>query len=564
MNRLAKPDSVDVGAFCSVAQGLHAGRDESDGARLNHQAGLPHAATTALPGNKSNPLVWRVLIILLALAGCGATLWATRWGLGLRSDSAVYVAAARNLLAGHGLSWLSGGGEIRPMTLHAPLLSIILAGAEAIGVHAIAFARVLNAACLGLEVMLVGVLAKRMTRSSAFGLLAALVMAGTGEMLRVHAWLMSEPLFIVLTLAGVLALLQYPGEGRRLWIMLGSLAFGLAGLSRYGGLALPAAGALYLVLDSSTRWRRRLEDAALMLVIGFAPSAAWMARNYLLTGQTGGRSFGVHLELWPSLRDRAVAILLNWFAPLRLVEWIMDHEGLSALLVGLAGLGAVMLGALMMTRRARQAVTGDSQMSGVLLVVLCLLSYMGVLFFAALFSSPGADVDERVLSPVYPLLWLVLVAGLAWVWRRKRLALQVVVGLLVLFLVRNKLVYEYWTIRELSADGLGYASRAWQSSATIQEITALDPALIYTNDIAAVYLLAGRPSYVVPWALPDYDPDLAAEAEAKLHSQLVERGGAVVLFGEGQLPEGWTGEGFEPASRTADGVILLAVGGRSD
>ncbi len=309
----------------------------------------------------SNPLRgWTLGIFCLGALAAAAALLATLHGIGLRSDSAVYVAAARNLLAGNGLSWLSGGGEIRPMTLHAPLLSILLAGAEAIGVDAIAFARVLNAVCLGLEVMLVGALAKRMTRSSAFGLLAALVMAGTGEMLRVHAWLMSEPLFIVLTLAGVLALLQYPGDGRRLWLMLGAMAFGLAGLSRYGGLALPAAGALYLVLDSSTRWRRRLEDAALMLAIGLTPSAAWMARNYLLTGQTGGRSFGVHLELWPSLRDQAMAILLNWFAPLRLVDWIMDHEGLSALLVGLAGLGIVVLGSLLLTRRARQAVSRRS------------------------------------------------------------------------------------------------------------------------------------------------------------------------------------------------------------
>jgi len=500
----------------------------------------------------------------LAVLAAVEILYVTPLGLGLRSDSAVYVAAARNLLGGDGLSWLSGGGEVRPMTLHAPLLSIILAGAQAIGLDAIAFGRVLNAVCLGLEVMLVGALAKRLTCSPAFGLLAALVMAGTGEMLRAHAWLMSEPLFIVLTLAGVLALLQYPGDGRRWWLMLGALAFGLAGLSRYGGLGLPIAGALYLAVHSSPSWRRKLEDLALMLAIGLTPSVAWMARNYVLTGQTGGRTLGVHLENWPSLRDQAMAIMLNWFAPLRLVDWIMAHEELSAILVGLLGLGIAVLATLMLTRRARQAVAGDSRMSGLLLVVLCMLSYVAVLFFAALFSTPGADIDERVLSPVYPLLWVALVAGLTWLWRRKRLVLQVVVGLLILLLVRNKLVYEYWTIRELSADGLGFASRAWQSSATVRDLAALDPEVIYTNNIAAVYLLAGRPSYLVPWALADYNPDLAAETEAALHAQLVERGGAMVLFGEGLLPAGWNAQAFEPAARSADGVILLAVGGRSD
>lgn len=522
----------------------------------------PPATSGTLRGPGST-LSWGVPIAALALVGCGALLWATRWGLGLRSDSAVYVAAAWNLLAGNGLSWLSGGGEIRPMTLHAPLLSILLAGAAAMGFDVLVVARGLNAACLGLQVMLVGLLGRRMTRSAAFGLLAAMVMAGTGEMLRVHAWLMSEPLFIVLTLAGLLALLRYGEDRRRWWLGLGSMAFGLAALSRYGGLALPAAGALYLVLASGPTWRRTLEDVALTLAIGLTPLAAWMVRNYLLTGQTGGRSFGVHLGIWPSLRDQTMAIVLNWFAPLRLVDWILDHEVLSAMLVGLAGLGIGVLGALALTRRARRAVADDSRMSGVLLVVVCLLSYLGVTFFAALFSTPGADVDERVLSPVYPLLWLTLVAGLAWLWSRRQIAVRVVVGLLIMLLVRNKLVYDYWTIRELSADGLGYASRAWQSSATVRQLESLNPDVIYTNDIAAVYLLAGRPSYLVPWALSDYDPNAAVEVEAELQRALVERDGALVLFGPGSLPEGWTGIPFRMAHNSGDGVILLATEGGS-
>jgi hypothetical protein len=218
---------------------------------------------------------------------------------------------------------------------------------------------------------------------------------------------------------------------------------------------------------------------------------------------------------------------------------------------------------MLFNRRARHTVAASPQLSGVMLITLCLLSYLGVTFFAALFSSPGADVDERVLSPVYPLLWLTLVAGLAWLWSRRQIALRAVVGILILLLMRNKLVYDYWTIRELSADGLGFASRAWQSSATIRQIESLGPGVIYTNDIAAIYLLADRPSYLVPWTLPDYDPDTAQEAEAELERALVERDGVVVLFGSGLLPEGWSGVPFRVAHESADGVILLAAEGGS-
>jgi len=447
------------------------------------------------------------------------------------------------------------------MTLHAPLLSIVLAGAEAAGIDAIAFARMLNVACLGAEVLLIGALAKTMTRSAGFGVLAALVVAGSGELLQVHALLMSEPLFIALTLAGILALLHYAGDRRRLWLALGALALGLAALSRYAGLALPAAGAAFLVLDPDLPWRRKLGDAAIALTLGLTPLAAWMTRNLVLTGQTGGRSFGVHLEAWPSVRDQALAIVLNWFAPLRLIDWIMEQDPLTAVLVGAAGLGTAGMVALLMTRRVRQLVSRDVRLSGVVLVSLCLLSYLGIVFFAAIFSWPGADVNERVLSPLYPLLWLVLVAGLGWAWGRRSAVLRVIVGLLLLALLRNKLVYDYYTIRELGADGLGYASRAWRSSATIQEVVAMDPGVIYTNDTAAIYLLANRSSYWVPWALPGYDPASADRTEAEMLGVLLEQDGVVVLFGDGDLPAGWSGAGLGTEVQTDDGVILSPKSG---
>lgn len=459
--------------------------------------------------HRVHALVWPWICVLLALASFGVVLWASRWGLSLGSDSAVYVAAARNFLEGKGLSWLSGGGEVRPLTLHAPLLPIALAAAEAVGVNAVSFARMLNAACLGLEVLLVGTIAIRLTHSRVLAVSAALVMAGTGEMYRVHTWLMSEPLFIALTLAGVLALLEHQGDRKVLWLLASSAAFGLAGLTRYGGLALPAAGAGFLMLDPATPWRRRLGESGVMLALGVGPTAVWMARNQMLTGQTGGRTFGPHLELWPSLRDQAFGIIANWFAPLRLVEWIADRPGAIAALVSLTAIGLAFTGTVLLRRRIRRDLAANTARSGPVLLAACLLSYLAVAFFAALFSSPGADLNERVLSPVYPLLWLVMVSALGLAWSRGRLAGKLAVGLLLLLLVRNKTVDTYWTLRGLGADGIGYSSRAWRSSPTIEEVVAMDPGVIYTNDTAAIYLLANRPSYWVPWALPGYDPGSA-------------------------------------------------------
>jgi len=113
----------------------------------------------------------------------------------------------------------------------------------------------------------------------------------------------------------------------------------------------------------------------------------------------------------------------------------------------------------------------------------------------------------------------------------------------------------------LAADGLGYASRSWQTSDTIRSTLERDSGVIYTNDTAAIYLLAHRTSYLVPWALPGYDPASAAKIEAEMLEVLVERDGIVVLFGGGDLPADWSGEGLETAVKTDDGVILSPKSG---
>jgi hypothetical protein len=84
------------------------------------------------------------MLVLATLAGLRLFALATQHGLGLGSDSAAYIAAGRNFVDGHGLSWLSGGREVRPLVLHAPLYPLMLAAFEALSIDSIPAARVVN------------------------------------------------------------------------------------------------------------------------------------------------------------------------------------------------------------------------------------------------------------------------------------------------------------------------------------------------------------------------------------------------------------------------------------
>jgi hypothetical protein len=108
-----------------------------------------------------------------------------------------------------------------------------------------------------------------------------------------------------------------------------------------------------------------------------------------------------------------------------------------------------------------------------------------------------------------------------------------VVALLTVVLVRNKVVYAYDIMHDLSADGLRYASSGWQNSDTIHTLRAMDPELIYTDDLAAVYLLAGRTSYLLPLKQNMVSGEPRADypqALSMMRSRLSSSGGMLVLF----------------------------------
>lgn len=102
-------------------------------------------------------------------------------------------------------------------------------------------------------------------------------------------------------------------------------------------------------------------------------------------GQPGGRSFGANLGLWPEIRDQAVAVVLNWCVPLRLVEGIIARPYLVVLLVGLAGLGVVALTTLLLRQSMRMAVVSDLMLSVPVHLLLSLVAFLGVVLAAALF-----------------------------------------------------------------------------------------------------------------------------------------------------------------------------------
>ena len=146
------------------------------------------------------------LLLFIAIAA-GWTLWyVTPAGLGLTNDSAAYIGGARSLLAGTGYSdiWLDSTRE--PVTHYPPLLSLTLSGIGLLtSLDPYRAARALHIVLFAANTGLVGFLGWRMTRSQPAALLLALLFAANAQLLRIHAYVLSEPLFIFFSLLAFLS-----------------------------------------------------------------------------------------------------------------------------------------------------------------------------------------------------------------------------------------------------------------------------------------------------------------------------------------------------------------------
>lgn len=427
---------------------------------------------------------------MLALSGVVLVGLGTRWGPALSDDSFTYITSARNLAAGQGFGAQTVSGQIIPLAHYPPLLSLTLAGFELIGIDAVTASRWLNAALFALTIATTGYAVQWMTGKRAFGLFGALLMLLSEVMIGVHSAAMSEGLYLWLSLLGLLLLARSRRSGLRAELIVAAVVIGLAFIARYIGLALIAAGSLWLILNPRLALRRRLADTAAFAAVGVLPMLLWVARNLLTIGDLTDRTPALYPVGLEFLRGIANVVFI-WFIPGRFVHGNEVLIALALLLLAVGG-GVFARG----RRRAELGLeSGRKQLRAPrleTLLVLYALTFLALFLISKSFFDPAIYVDNRLLSPLHLAVVILVVVLLARVWESEtvlvRRGVLAVCGLLLAF-------YAYRTVDSvgyLYREGLGYTSRGWHGSDAIDLVQRLGDRKIYTNAVPAIYFWTGR------------------------------------------------------------------------
>ncbi len=478
--------------------------------------------------------------ILLAVLGVVVILIQTRYGPGASGDSSSYLMGAQNMMAGHGFYRFSGGYELKPITGFPPGFSALLAMIGFLIHDLYDASRILNAALMGVNLILAAWLIHRYTGSWLAGALGQALILSSSTQVNLYAWVMSEPLYISTSLAFFVCLTLYL-EGRSpLVLTLGGAAAAAGILTRYAGLSMVAAGGLAVLVLGGTQLWKRIRDVALFGAVSLVPFVLWTQRNAALAGTRVDRQVAYH-AIDPDLVRLFMADISSWFVPhavplptvVRAMLAIVVAAGILGLFVGIGARRWVAW-----RKEGRYLEITRSGRAGSLpwTLILYLGAYAAVLAANSLLldASTTATAPARYLAPAYVAAVVLMVCAaydlLATTGWRRIVAAAVGIYLVIL------LGYNVGDASRLVSDPLphlGYTARRVTWAPTVSAIDDYEVrGPVVSNNPEMIYILTGKPAYVRPISYDQYQEQPREDYQQQLEftKTVLEEGSVFVVF----------------------------------
>lgn len=431
-----------------------------------------------------------LLLAAICLVPVAAVVISARHGLELTPDSIGYVAAARSLAATGQLVYWDG----LPFVHWPPGLPILLGIGLRLGIDPEAFGIAINLVALVALIVLTYALARLLPISRPAALLAAGLVAISQSTIRVYASLLSEPLFLLLSLATVLLLARMARDRVRPGGLIAlALCVAAAGSIRYIGVALlPIVGLSLLIMEARRGLPRAFAIATGGTLLSAIGSVVVMAHNLIVSGSVTGTFHPSNATL-ADLLHICVVVFGQWVVP-------QLSDGTAAMILGIAVAAMVAVGALVLLRNSGTRPTAAP-------LAIFVAGYLGVLVVSEL--RVDGYIDHRYLAPLLAPSIIVSIgaASTAWRWAMARIAPGApstrlglragtwiagagVAVLMLAFVVANAAFDARMSLRAARL-GVGYNQLAIQRSELAKVVLALpSPSVVLSNDPVRLYWLS--------------------------------------------------------------------------
>ena len=415
------------------------------------------------------------LIVGIAGAGAWTILYATRPGIGLYSDSAVYLGLARRLLAGHGYTILDIDGNLDPVPRFPFVYPTLLALPGLFRGDLLAGARWMGAILFFANVLLMGATSyRRCCKSIGAAALAAFWGCASYDMLTYHTIVLSDAASLLFVLLAFMFMGNYLEKASLGSFVGAAAATGLAFATRYAAAAFVLAGFTAILLWEKRAFAKRLLDAALFGLGSSSLMILWILRNMRYEQGATGRHLSFHPVMDMALFKELLLGISTWASN--------GHLEAADVYVRASIVAAVILVVLGAAARASLRKPGTDLRPA--LPLLYIFSYLIVLLLTSTFLQADLFLDSlRILLPIHVFMIILVVHQGNRLHQRleagvpKAAASALCVVISVCFLVWMT----QWA-RSTREDGQGYASSTYTDSEMLRTIRGLPKdARFYSN-----------------------------------------------------------------------------------
>ncbi len=481
------------------------------------------------PG-KAGGIIFLILFLLMTAASCYIYIQCTPSGVGLVSDSVNYINGARSIAQGRGYYRESGGGTYKPITNFPPLYSIFLSIPLRFGMDWQAAVWWVSLVFFVLNTVLIIRLVWLASGSRWAGLIAAALYLCMRPYLYYQFYAMSEPVYYFCTfLAFIFMLRGFRNKNFLFWLGCG-IACGGAFLARYIGIVSLCAifGAVLVFL------REKRGRAFGGLFLGSLPLiAAWLIRNAMITGSAANRQVLSH---WVTKDDllHGVLIFWRWIHPARYGGMQAPVRWMVLSTIGFLAASLIFLIVIMIVNAKRPKPFFAPMIS----IWTALLFNLGYLLFVILTISlfdASVNIEERILFPAFMIIWLIpcILFGRLLSGKEYLPALLPLAGIVFFCVIFARDTWEHRG--QMAESGYGWGWEGWKTSPAMEIIRKLpEDKVIYTNQIEAVSLWAGRGAYAL---LDPIDPSSEQVREGYeetmrgIQRQVIDGDAVLVFFG---------------------------------
>ena len=422
--------------------------------------------------------------------------FATAWGPWAFSDSAAYYSAAQNLLDGQGLVITSASGIHTPLQHYPPFYPLLLAALLRFFPDVFMVARWIDIISFAVFLFSISWFLYRLTSSVGFAVVNAFMLLVFPRLLWHFSGMMSEPIFIMAIYSAILSYILFLQTHQRKFLFFASFFSLITALTRYAGLIIiPLITMLSLFYLHKDKWKL----LTIFHSITSIPVGIWFLWVYFNSSSYGAREILPNNNISSRFNEfwsKAGSEFQAWLPYLHYRDAIVPPQAKTTLFVVLL-LALVVIFLMQFYKSQQKKVASAQSMMLLVALILFITLYLVFLLMSYVFTTPQPYIDERMLTPLAPAFFMVLLFIFYQILllSPKKIRRGAAVFLSLIFFITGRYYYliSREQLKELHTEGYGHTARVFRQSQFITEIKQLpEQALLFSNNPAFVLLYTNR------------------------------------------------------------------------